>query len=269
MEKKIKFNEIKGFKFFINHLNTHPHGMTNVHDSHSHRECEIYINLSGNVSFMVESTVYPIQRGSVIITRPHENHHCIYHSDSMHEHYWILFESNENEDLLDIFFSRALGECNLIVLSAAELDKVTKICSALFESANYTQSFYLFFSLMEILKNGQQQENKHFSVTDDIAAVLDYMNSHIAEKITVEELAKKAFVSLNTFERRFKNQIGMSAKEYLTQKRLNHACRLLDEGVSVQEACYKSGFSDCSHFIQQFRRRIGVTPRVYKNEKQK
>ena len=42
------------------------------------------------------------------------------------------------------------------------------------------------------------------------------------------------------------------------------AVRLLDEGASVQEACDRSGFSDCSRFIAQFRAHCGRTPLQYK-----
>ena len=55
----------------------------NTFDSHIHNECEIYINLSGDVSFVVENKVYPIVPGSIIITRPGEYHHCVYHSNAL------------------------------------------------------------------------------------------------------------------------------------------------------------------------------------------
>ena len=66
----------------------------NDEHSHIHGECEIYLNLSGDVSFEVENRLYPIKRGSVIITRPYEHHHCIYHSDLPHGHYYSWRKRN-------------------------------------------------------------------------------------------------------------------------------------------------------------------------------
>ena len=71
----------------------------NQNDSHFHPECEIYINLSGKVAFEVENHIYPVSRGSVIITRPFEYHHCIYRSQKRHEHYWITFTAQEEKAL--------------------------------------------------------------------------------------------------------------------------------------------------------------------------
>ena len=59
--------------------------------SHIHSFCEVYVNVSGDVSFVVEGKVYPIGYGDVIITKPNEFHHCVFHSERAHEHYclWI------------------------------------------------------------------------------------------------------------------------------------------------------------------------------------
>jgi len=75
--------------FSINHLDIDAASSLNQNETHIHKECEIYLNLSGNVCFEVENHLYPISRGSVIITRPYEYHHCIYRSNARHEHFWI------------------------------------------------------------------------------------------------------------------------------------------------------------------------------------
>lgn len=61
----------------------------------------------------------------------------------------------------------------------------------------------------------------------------------------------------------FRRYTGKSIHNYLTQRRLEHARRLLQNGVSVTEACYQSGFSDCSGFITLFKKHFGITPGKY------
>ena len=63
------------------------HSPLNHNEPHMHHECEIYVNLCGEVSFAVEDRIYPVRRGSVIITRPYEFHHCIYRANKLHEHF--------------------------------------------------------------------------------------------------------------------------------------------------------------------------------------
>lgn len=54
---------------------------------------------------MVEDQIYSVSAGSVIITRPYEYHHCIYHSNERHRHYLVLFSADNNEKILDIFLT--------------------------------------------------------------------------------------------------------------------------------------------------------------------
>ena len=72
---------------------------------HSHDCYEFYINVSGDVSFLVENSLYPLSRGDVIIARPGEQHHCVYRSDKPHKMFWILFDCEKNQTVLD--FSQA------------------------------------------------------------------------------------------------------------------------------------------------------------------
>ena len=75
--KKELFGEIKPFDMTATYIEIDSNSPLNVYDDHIHNECEIYINLSGDVSFAVENSVYPIMPGGIIITRPLEYHHCI------------------------------------------------------------------------------------------------------------------------------------------------------------------------------------------------
>ena len=92
--------------FSLSYVDLPPSVALNHDTTHIHRECEIYLNLSGEVSFEVENRIYPVSPGTVILTRPYEYHHCICHSDVPHRHYWITFSAQETEDYLSLFFRR-------------------------------------------------------------------------------------------------------------------------------------------------------------------
>lgn len=75
-------------------------------NAHIHDYCEVYFNVSGNVSFAVENKVYPVNTGDIIISKPNEIHYCIYHSDQIHTCYcfWVK-ASAEYSYLLSPFYS--------------------------------------------------------------------------------------------------------------------------------------------------------------------
>ena len=87
MQAKFIIPPISAVDFSISYLKIDATSPLNHNESHIHKECEVYINLSGDVSFEVENRIYPISRGSVIITRPYEYHHCIYRSNALHEYF--------------------------------------------------------------------------------------------------------------------------------------------------------------------------------------
>ena len=87
------FESVKPFDFSATYIEIYADSSENVNYSHIHDECEIYVNLRGDLSFIVENNIYPIKPGDIIITRPHEYHHCVYHSNKLHRHFWILFSS--------------------------------------------------------------------------------------------------------------------------------------------------------------------------------
>lgn len=233
--------------------------------SHIHNQCEIYLNLSGNVSFEVENNIYPITRGSVIITKPYEYHHCIYHSNELHKHYWILFSSEGNEHLLRLFFNRDTGNKNLIQLNGEELEKFIALLESMLSDKNEIDNRINFLSAIKILQNskGQQKENYVEHIKKDVLTALNYMDEHISEEITVEQLAKNSFVSVNTLERHFKNDLQSTPLAVLRKKRLIYSAQLLRDDWSITEVCERSGFNDYSNFIQLFRKQFGKTPLQY------
>ncbi|MBQ6824947.1 MAG: helix-turn-helix transcriptional regulator [Clostridia bacterium] len=257
---RISFGGINPFSFSVVHLEeTDPYGKN---ASHIHDQCEIYVNGSGDVSFMVEGQLYPVERGNAIITRPFEYHHCVYHSDAPHEHYWILFSAAGNEGLLAPFFDRPAGAGNRIV--TAQPEKLLKLCERLTESRSPLEQYRDFFTLISLLQNGEAPADA--PLPDNLQCILEQINRSFTAPLQIEELAKEHFISVNTLERQFKTYFGVTPSEYLRQKRLAHAAILLREGLSVSSAAEQSGFAEPSRFIYHFKNRFGKTPLQYKKE---
>lgn len=244
----------------------------NQNETHIHNECEIYLNLSGDVSFEVENRIYPVSRGSVIITRPYEFHHCIYHSDKCHKHYWITFSAKQEENFLKMFFDRKKGSDNLIILNEEQLNKAVKILDELLKKdTDLLLRRINFLELMHILniaKRSTYVENME-SLPDDVVGALKYMDDHLTDEITVNELAAACNVSPSTLERRFKGNFGCSVFAMFRKKRLAVSMKYLRDGDRVSEAAYKSGFSDYSNYIHLFRKQFGLTPLQYKKKFEK
>ena len=260
-EKKLNFDEIHPFEFSLNYTESY---QTSDYPHHMHDECEIYINLDGDVSFMVENHIYPIKKGSIIIARPWEYHHCIYHSKAVHKHFWILFSSNGNEKYLESFFSRPSGTGNLIELPEKETEELINICFSLIEkNLSPIEQYILFFKLISLLGTGNIR-NISANLPDDIIRATEFVDSNINKPITVKEVSEYAHISINSLERHFKEHLQMTPAKYIKRKKLIYSTTLLSKQLSINEVCEKSGFTDYSGFISSFKKEFGITPHKYK-----
>lgn len=260
--KILDFSGLAPFSLSLIH---HPHILPlEINDSHIHDQCELYVNLSGKVSFMVEGHLYPIERGDCIITRPFEYHHCVYHEIKPHEHYWILFTSAGNEELLSPFFDRPKGVGNRII--PANKERFLRLCAQLEKTASPLDRYTTFFRLLQSLKEGSAP--KETDLPAELQEILTQINENFRSPIRIETLAKGQFLSISTMERQFKTYLGVTPVEYLRQKRLAHAATLLQKGASVSRAATESGFTDTSQFIALFKKQFGNTPLQYKKSLQ-
>ena len=238
-------------------------------EEHIHDFYEIYVNLSGDVSFLVEDTLYSISRGDVIITAPNEIHRCIYHSDGVHEHFciWIKDLPFESDILREQF-----GRSNKIYLDDEERLRLIDLCFTLYKShGNDSLRFRAaesFFGILDMISTGT--ENKPIqeqALPSSFSEIIDYISAHFTEPtLSVNEICKNFYISKSTLCRRFKNYFQTTPSDYIDSKRFSEAKKLLSSGQSVQNACLNSGFSDCSYFIMRFRKKFGVTPYKYQRE---
>lgn len=262
---ELSFGAIAPFNFSVKYSELKSSSPLNVNDSHVHAECEIYVNVSGDVAFAVEGNVYPVSSGNAIVTRPSEFHHCIYRSDALHRHYWILFSSRGNERLFDAFFNRKAGQRNLHAFQGAEKEKLFEICERMIKGTeNEAERYCLFFRLISLL-NGDNAINSTIEKSDDpLLNAMNFIDKNFCFDLSVRQVAEECHVSVNTLERRFTAALRLSPREYIKKKRLANALTLLSEGSSVSDAALQSGFSDVSAFIVLFKKTYSITPLQYK-----
>jgi len=97
-----------------------------------------------------------------------------------------------------------------------------------------------------------------------IAAVLRHIADHLAEPLSVEALAVHAHMSPSAFSRTFREATGQPPYQYIKDRRLDRARRLLeDRRLAVSAVAGAVGYGSVSHFIKEFQRRYGNTPGEY------
>lgn len=98
---------------------------------------------------------------------------------------------------------------------------------------------------------------------DAVHRVLCYVRENLRGDLSLDELARRHFMSKSTLCRRFKAATGFSVGEYVICCRVQRARTLLRQGLSVQRAGEEAGFGDNAHFIRTFKRLSGMPPGRY------
>lgn len=97
-----------------------------------------------------------------------------------------------------------------------------------------------------------------------LSAIGDRLNDRFLENISTCELADEAGVHPVHLASVFRRFYGQTIGEYVRQRRVAHASRLLLGGRSFAEIAYESGFADQSHFNRLFKRHTGMTPGAFR-----
>lgn len=96
--------------------------------------------------------------------------------------------------------------------------------------------------------------------------VQDYVETHLAESLSLVELATVAGFSEYHFARLFRQATGQSPYQYVLQKRVERAQNLLSHtNRSISEIAIETGFTHQSHMTHVFKRYVGLTPKAYRD----
>jgi AraC family transcriptional regulator len=97
--------------------------------------------------------------------------------------------------------------------------------------------------------------------------VIDLINLHFSEELTLERLAGVACFSPFHFHKIFKAVVGETHQKYINRIRLERAVQLMDEGMSLTGVAMAVGFSTPSHFSDAFKKLYKISPRKYREKR--
>ncbi|AGK99338.1 AraC family transcriptional regulator [Clostridium pasteurianum] len=264
------------FKYF--HLKDHKHM---EFESHYHDFNKIIIFLSGNVNYLVEGKSYRLKPWDVILINSNEVHKPIINPEKPYERIiiWInkLFlekHNTEDSNLLNCFKLSSSQKNNLLRLNKDNIEIIKSTLDSL--ENNYTSKEFgnhilknsILIQLMVyinrlFLGNKLDLEKNDIQYDESIVEILQYINSHLSENLSIEIISSKFFINRYYLMHKFKEQTGYTIHNYIQQKRLLQASNLLKKGISMSTVCEECGFGDYSSFVRAFKKMFDLSPRNY------
>lgn len=257
-----------------------------MHRLHFHEHIEIMLILSDGGRIFLDKDMYPLNRNTLIILKPNTLHRTtILDNDTMFQRYvFHIFPgmveqlSTSHTNFLNIIMKESTPCIQLTDEQTAELARQFELLRipSVVDSFGYDikQSVILLNILLQVCSA------VHHSTEDDIIAqedttsisspdydkiqpILEYIQAHYTEPITLDELAEHFHISKHYLCHSFKKGTGFSVMEYIIQARIIESQKLLRAGRSVQEACEGSGFRSYAHYIRTFSNTTGISPKQY------
>lgn len=249
---------------------------------HQHDAWELYYVIQGHGVRMAGDTLLPFAEGDVALIPPSMHHYWEYDPSSANEegciHYlMVAFSHSLVLNCIEVFpelRNRLAGiafptealkfgtESSRVIRKALthmnRMDELGRLCEmfrllpTVFTATDYT------FAGKPIRIERDVRRMQQISA---------YVMAHYVHPISLDDIAAEVGMNRSAFCIYFKRHKGMTFSQFVTQYRLNTACRLLKHSQkSVSEICYLVGFNDLPHFVRVFTKEKGMSPSKYRKQ---
>lgn len=250
---------------------------------HTHEFIEIIFTYSGKGVQIIDGEEHIVKKGDMLFVNFGKSH-AFSMSDMEFIHILLRpeFMSERlvnSENIFDVFalpqFSSIEGEfgkADLVSFSGNELNTVTELIDMMLREYTEKPPAYqtVLSGSMEIIFTLLIRKLKQNSIdnkTDMTSKIMEYVSSHLFEKITLSDIAAHCFYNPAYFSRKFKQYFGKNLSDYIRERRLFEAARMLGETTLpityIYTACC---FSDKSQFYRLFKAQFGCTPTEYRKK---
>ncbi len=250
---------------------------------HSHVQFEMMRVRRGEGVYTTEKKSYPMREGDMFFFGSEEMH-CITDvgADGLEilnlqfapEYVWESTSETMRAEHANFCFAHSENFENRIPadraeeLSALFLKIKEELEGKRMEYALAAKTF-LTQMIVTLLRDFRYADETSPVASDHIRCVrraLVYIDRHLADKLSLEDIAAEAGISPAYFSTVFRKVSRIGLWEYITSKRIDRAIRLLtapDRSETVLEIAARCGYNNTANFNKAFKKRIGMTPGEY------
>ncbi len=249
--------------------------------THWHEEAELTLITSGDCLYQIDLIDYKVKEGDLLFIPP-----MILHSISRDNCEEVISETYVfhmnflGGNSTDICSTRYLfpimnQEITVPCLITSDhpaysslkriFDQITDLYDKTpvgYEIAIKSLFLQVIFLLLPYSKKNAGSDTRRSS--EKLKNVLDYIELHYAEPLSVSELSKLCYFSDYHFMRFFKKHMNMTCVEYINNLRLEKAVELFEKGnLSILDVSLSVGFHNLSYFHRAFKKKYNMTPREF------
>ncbi|WP_440604431.1 AraC family transcriptional regulator [Bacillus sp. GB_SG_008] len=285
-EKVIYQNPLLFLKIWEINMKKHHFSTIEKHPWHYHKEVEFIAVIEGNLGIQSKNKYVLIGPGDVIVlgaSQPHRSHKPLM-DDLRYVVFQIDLGKHFDESIMPYIYcfseqTKPLNEINYIFEEKqAVRDEIYTLIMEIFqESQTQMRGYEIAISsaikrMMLLLLRNDTRNILNYTEgigLNRLRPVLEYVDKHLEDKITVEEACSLLGLSYHYFIKYFKKVIGTSFIDYVNYKRIKKAeCLLMTSDLSITNVGYEVGISNMAQFYKLFKRYNQCSPKEFKQRMQ-
>ena len=241
---------------------------------HCHNIYEIYYFLEGDADYFVEGKQYKLVPNSILLLAPHALHGVRINSDKPYRRFTIHFNADlisidRRSFLLSPFPNQKITRSHEVYYQNVDsfnlrpfFDAIVNCKKLPTDLADKLLPVYIeaLLSQLVLLCRATSTSETSIVLSDTAIEIIDYINKHLTEPMTLDSLSKHFFISKNHINRIFRTAIGTTVFDYITYKRIGKAQYYLGTGLSPTVVATKVGFNDYSTFYRAYKKITGHSP---------
>ena len=244
-----------------------------IPDLHSHPHYELYFLESGERSFYIGGSLYPVKANTAVLVPPYVMHKTEGGSFSRINVDFSadIFDAQEKEVLTE------LGKTAVFPLKADNGTVVRQMLLAMlaaWENHNKLDKTAISLCVKSLIgclyllrsKIGKVEKvSGNGSISPQTLKIIRHINMNCRTKLTIGSLAEDFYLSESCLSKTFKRETGYNVGEFILNARINEAKHLLSAAkLSVNEIAHELGFSSANYFGLIFKQKVGVSPLMYR-----
>lgn len=258
---------------------------------HKHQFVEIVYILSGSAVHTVGGREYHVKCGDITIINSGITHKFTsdVNSDENFVTYDLMFspdffgaediemgefEALKNNFLFHSMFPMDAGSQPDMHISGGGYSDYGEIFTRIYHEYNRKERgfiqiirAYIIELIIKLFRNIEQTEEIVLppNKLDSITNAAKYIEGNYTSKLSIDDIASRAFLSPDYFRKLFKKVTGSSVTSFQQKLRIDEACRLLSTtDVPIKDICVSIGYNDMAAFYQIFKKVTGKTPNEYR-----
>ncbi|MBQ8309568.1 MAG: AraC family transcriptional regulator [Clostridia bacterium] len=243
---------------------------TSTFESHCHGTYEIIYILQGGGKHIVEGIEYPLHPHALLLMRPYEYHYVCPDRNRAYERIVLYFDEDalptavKSHPLLHDYSGNyfPLNTLNNPIRAAFDaLDGIGALSQN--GTVNTPEAEALLRATITQIVLLLTKETPETPLSDDLGVVhrvIEHLNGHLTEELSLEALAREFFISKYHLCRIFHRQTGASIFTYFNTKRIALAQQMIADGENATAVAMRLGFRDYSTFYRAYRKQTGQAP---------